>query len=254
MILQLAKTSPYLTGQFKLDIELFYRDGKIRSGDCHVSPLSDNLGETDSNDVPFFNCKLTDSIKRLYNRLGDSFFSDSPNLTSENILYGESQSSGEYKWQDTYDHTYQAGVSRMRYTKYKKQFQLLCPVWVDDPSELFSTDFVFKIRGCDTNTETTENRFCINENPDLKNSLAEYLNGMNSDLLNINLDRNEFIIKGLDVTSGTVITKDVSYYLQVTTRDYQYQDSANCYTGFRCIQPYLGRNKGDNPRMSRVYR
>ena len=48
--------------------------------------------------------------------------------------------------------------------------------------------------------------------------------------------------------------KDVSYYLQVTTRDYQYQDSANCYTGFRCIQPYLGRNKGDNPRMSRVYR
>ena len=48
--------------------------------------------------------------------------------------------------------------------------------------------------------------------------------------------------------------KDVSYYLQVTTRDYQYQDSANCYTGFRCIQPYLGRNKGDNPRLSRVYR
>jgi len=46
----------------------------------------------------------------------------------------------------------------------------------------------------------------------------------------------------------------VSYYMQVTTRDYQYQDTANCYTGFRCIQPYLGRNKGDNPRMSRVYR
>jgi formylglycine-generating enzyme required for sulfatase activity len=48
--------------------------------------------------------------------------------------------------------------------------------------------------------------------------------------------------------------KDVSYYMQVTTRDYQYQDTANCFTGFRCIQPYLGRNKGDNPRMSRVYR
>ncbi len=48
--------------------------------------------------------------------------------------------------------------------------------------------------------------------------------------------------------------KDISYYLQVTTRDYEYQDSSKCYIGFRCIQPYLGRNKGDNPRLSRVYR
>ena len=48
--------------------------------------------------------------------------------------------------------------------------------------------------------------------------------------------------------------KDISYYLQVTTRTYEYQDSAKCYIGFRCIQPYLGRNKGDNPaKASRVY-
>lgn len=48
--------------------------------------------------------------------------------------------------------------------------------------------------------------------------------------------------------------KDISYYLQVTTRTYEYQDSAKCYIGFRCIQPYIGRNKGDNPaKASRVY-
>ncbi len=48
--------------------------------------------------------------------------------------------------------------------------------------------------------------------------------------------------------------KDVSYYLEVTTRAYEYQDTAKCYIGFRCIQPYLGRNKGDNPaKASRVY-
>lgn len=48
--------------------------------------------------------------------------------------------------------------------------------------------------------------------------------------------------------------KDISYYLQVTTRAYEYQDTAKCYIGFRCIQPYLGRNKGDNPqKASRVY-
>jgi len=48
--------------------------------------------------------------------------------------------------------------------------------------------------------------------------------------------------------------KDIKYYLQVTTRAYEYQDTAKAYIGFRCIQPYLGRNKGDNPsKASRVY-
>ncbi len=49
--------------------------------------------------------------------------------------------------------------------------------------------------------------------------------------------------------------KDISYYNQVTSRSYEYQDSAKCYIGFRCVQPYLGRNKGDNPgKASRVYK
>ena len=48
--------------------------------------------------------------------------------------------------------------------------------------------------------------------------------------------------------------KDISYFIQVSTRDYEYQDTARCYIGFRCIQPYMGRNKGDNPNLSRVYK
>lgn len=48
--------------------------------------------------------------------------------------------------------------------------------------------------------------------------------------------------------------KDIAYYMQVSTRDYEYQDTAKSYIGFRCVLPYLGRNKDDNPaRASRVY-
>jgi len=48
--------------------------------------------------------------------------------------------------------------------------------------------------------------------------------------------------------------KDIAYYLQVTTRAYEYQDTAKSYIGFRLIQPYLGRNEGDNANhASRVY-
>jgi gliding motility-associated lipoprotein GldK len=34
--------------------------------------------------------------------------------------------------------------------------------------------------------------------------------------------------------------KDVAYYLQVATRDYEYKDSARSYIGFRTVQDYMG--------------
>lgn len=48
--------------------------------------------------------------------------------------------------------------------------------------------------------------------------------------------------------------KDIAYYLQVSTRNYEYQDSSKCYIGFRCVQDFMGRQKDDNPsRASRIY-
>jgi len=41
--------------------------------------------------------------------------------------------------------------------------------------------------------------------------------------------------------------KDVGFYLQVSSRTYEYQDTAKCYIGFRCAMTYLGRAKGDDP-------
>ncbi len=42
--------------------------------------------------------------------------------------------------------------------------------------------------------------------------------------------------------------KDQKYFIQVQTRTYEFMDTAKCYIGFRCVQPYLGRVKGDNLR------
>ncbi|WP_372744371.1 gliding motility lipoprotein GldK [Lutibacter sp.] len=36
--------------------------------------------------------------------------------------------------------------------------------------------------------------------------------------------------------------KDVAYFLQVSTRDYEYADSARSYIGFRTVQDFLGTN------------
>jgi sulfatase modifying factor 1 len=34
--------------------------------------------------------------------------------------------------------------------------------------------------------------------------------------------------------------KDIAHFLQVSTRDYEYQDTAKSYIGFRCVRSYLG--------------
>lgn len=48
--------------------------------------------------------------------------------------------------------------------------------------------------------------------------------------------------------------KDIRHYMQVASRTYEYQDTAKSYIGFRCVQPYLGRQMDDNPaKASNVY-
>lgn len=48
--------------------------------------------------------------------------------------------------------------------------------------------------------------------------------------------------------------KDQKYFIQVQTRTYEFQDTSKCYIGFRCIQPYMGRVKGDNLKSaSNIY-
>lgn len=39
--------------------------------------------------------------------------------------------------------------------------------------------------------------------------------------------------------------KDISHFINCGTRTYEYQDSANSYTGFRCVMSYIGRSNRD---------
>ncbi len=39
--------------------------------------------------------------------------------------------------------------------------------------------------------------------------------------------------------------KDIAYFCQVSTRSYEYQDTAKSYIGFRCAQTYMGRSIKD---------
>jgi formylglycine-generating enzyme required for sulfatase activity len=46
--------------------------------------------------------------------------------------------------------------------------------------------------------------------------------------------------------------KDVSYYLQVATRNFEYQDTARSYIGFRTVQDYMGTQTTGNSKKIKL--
>jgi gliding motility-associated lipoprotein GldK len=56
-------------------------------------------------------------------------------------------------------------------------------------------------------------------------------------------DSDPIVLKRKVIRGGS--WKDIGYYLQTGTRSYEYQDTAKCYIGFRCVMDFLGRDKSD---------
>lgn len=74
-------------------------------------------------------------------------------------------------------------------------------------------------------------------------SAYEFNHDMNSDYQYEAEDDEQPVYKRKVIRGGS--WKDVSYYLGVGVRSYEYQDTAKCYIGFRNVMSYLGRAKGD---------
>ncbi len=63
---------------------------------------------------------------------------------------------------------------------------------------------------------------------------------LNPDYKYIATDQDDPVMKRKVIRGGS--WKDISYYLQVSTRAYEYQDSSTSFIGFRCVRSYLGNN------------
>lgn len=74
-------------------------------------------------------------------------------------------------------------------------------------------------------------------------SAYDFSHDLNPDYVYEAQDNEANVLKRKVIRGGS--WKDVGYYLQTSTRTYEYQDTAKCYVGFRCVQTYLGRAKED---------
>jgi formylglycine-generating enzyme len=74
-------------------------------------------------------------------------------------------------------------------------------------------------------------------------SAYDFAHDLNPDYVYEAADDEPNVMKRKVIRGGS--WKDVGYYLENSSRTYEYQDTAKCYIGFRCVMTYLGRAKGD---------
>ena len=74
-------------------------------------------------------------------------------------------------------------------------------------------------------------------------SAYDFSHDLNPDYLYEAQESDPTVLKRKVIRGGS--WKDVGYYLQVSARSFEYQDTAKCYVGFRCVMTYLGRAKDD---------
>ena len=208
MIYQLAKTSPLLTGQVKMNMIL--SGNKVV--DIQYVPISNHIPFNYNNPIDVLNYSHGDNVKALYNRISEQFFSEvtDPTLTVNHLHRYDTLRD------DTHENTYEMGMKRLEYKRYKKQFEFFCPIWCSNLEDLDTIRFMINLANKNGRTMYSKEivfsdeikQYIRNIYPSLKfeDGITE-----NNDLLYINFNEVQSHIKGLHVESGALKTIDTSY-------------------------------------------
>jgi len=74
-------------------------------------------------------------------------------------------------------------------------------------------------------------------------SAYSYAHDMNSDYHYNAKEDDQEVLKRKSIRGGS--WKDIAYFIQTSTRTFEFQDTAKSYIGFRCAVDFLGRDKKD---------
>jgi len=225
---QLMHTSPYLGGQIRWDIPLYYHytDGEhhMDTPEVHIVPLNDDITYNEASDRVCLEHSHLDNIKCLYDTIGDDMYSAVGEYTGMHWIYN----SGHLV--DPYSHMFMMGARRMRYQRYNKQFSFLCPLWISEETD--PTKLLFELSVRIKGKERDHIALCAFPLSDaLCHYMKEYLykssryaepdptgadpgyQGVSSELFNIKFDPDQAYISGVEVNTGRYAVHDVSYII-----------------------------------------
>lgn len=211
----LMYTNPLLGGNMKYDVILdFNNSHQAICKDFHITPISDRVPYNRYSDDDLLNWKHQDNIKDYYKEVRGDFYKS---FVDPVFLSGYPLKN----YDKCYDDTFLSGAKRLEYGLYGKQIQFFVPLWLDniDPDQNHYIKFEITFNPGKDNKQIYH--FEINLK-DPKNTFDQYIKdyieyigiynkeGLLNDIININLKERKGYIKGLEVSSGNIVTKDIS--------------------------------------------
>lgn len=225
---QLYRTNILLSGQMKWDILLNSKNNTLCIEQFHLSPISNNTSYTYKTDENLINNLHQDNIKAFYKHNKGFFFNEclNPEFTNKwpNICK-------EGETINTYSNIYDMGCKRSAYFNiYKKQFEFLCPIWLEQLKDNDELSFKIYIKSSNSNTILGSNALILRPNTysTYHNKFVNYFKNYikdaelnkdinNDDLININLSNDNASITGLNVNTGLFETKQINNLVQNLT-------------------------------------
>lgn len=180
--------------------------------DIQYVPISNHIPFNYNNPIDVLNYSHGDNVKALYNRISDDFFKEVVNP----VLSVKQLHRYDKLTDDTHENTYEMGMKRLEYKRYKKQFEFFCPVWCNNLNDLNHIKFIINLANKNGRVMYSK---VIQFSKDINNYIRNIYPSLrfdpsittNEDLLYINFNEIQSHIKGLHVESGSLKTIDTSY-------------------------------------------
>lgn len=208
MIYQLAKTTPSLTGQVKVNLiaDPFQNDSRITISELHVSPISDSIYYTINDDD--INRSHNDNIKMLYKRIQGEFYkpiSNSVGLEGKYLYIGDND--------ETIDTTFMMGTRRSKVNRYGKTFEYLMPLYVDDWNDVVDKDGKCRLK-FEFVVKSVAGKEILRENVTVANKvmryITDYFKNVDKDMMFISYSTGKSTIHGIKVDTGVETTVNLN--------------------------------------------
>lgn len=197
---QLYRTNVLLGGQMKYDLILSQNSNNhnIDIKDIHITPISNNAPYNKYIDDDVLNYNHIENIKTFYKKTSGSFYKTFINPALNNLY----PLPDEYK--ETKETTYEMGCRRKSNQLYDKQFEFLCPVWLEQISNFEDLSFEIQIKTSPTSQNIITKKIVF------EGKLAKYFDDYTK-LLGLydgydwvfNISKQNCIVSGVDVKNGT---------------------------------------------------
>lgn len=211
---QLYRTNLFLGGQMKWDIIVSNDRNTLYVSDFNISPISNNCTYNALTDV-IINNNHQDNIKLYYSKNKGNFYSEciDANFSHNYPLILNADESA-----NIYSNTFDMGCKRSKlYSKYKKQFEFLCPLWLErvDAPIKFKISILDDLNKLVLSTKILtlnilQNKVFHNKFVNYFNNYINYigLNTGNDNVINIKFNK-PTTISGLNAETGMVETKTI---------------------------------------------